>query len=163
MKSKGHLNNIFLTELLLTKMLEELNSNTKLEARGRPVPPPSPHWDTVVQLQPSDPSQLESHAQPVAQSEVLRHSVKVVPHVAGEPIVADVPRRDEDVGLEEVSQAALARPEGERSVEVESTGPVERPAQRVAVLAGSDTADVKAPHTERTSCGQDVSSVYEAG
>ena len=131
-------------------MLEELHSNSELEAGGGLVSPPGPHRDTVVELQPGDPAQLQGHAQPVAQSEVLRHSVKVVARVPGQPVVPDVPGRHEDVGLEEVPQPPLAGPEGERSVEVETTGPVDCPSQGVPVLAGANPADIKAPDTERT-------------
>ena len=58
-------------------MLEELHSHPKLEPRGGFVPPARPDGDAVVQLQPGDAAQFQSHTQSVAQSEVLRHSVEV--------------------------------------------------------------------------------------
>ena len=107
--------------------------------------------DAVVELQPGDAPQFESNPESVAQSEVLRHFVEVLPDVTRQPVVADIPGCDEDVRLEEVAQSSPARSEGERSVEVEPAGPVDSPAERVPVPAGSDTADIKPSHTQRAS------------
>ena len=103
--------------------------------------------DAVVELQPGDAPQFESNPESVAQSEVLRHFVEVLPDVTRQPVVADIPGCDEDVRLEEVAQSSPARSEGERSVEVEPAGPVYSPAQGVPVPVGSNAADVKTSHT----------------
>ena len=133
-------------------MLQEVNPHPELKPGGRFISPPSTDRDAVVELQPGDATEFEGETEAVAQSEVLRHLVEVLPDVAGEPEVANVSSCEEDVRLEEISQASPARSEGERSIEVEPTGPVHRPPQGVAVLAGPDTTDVKPSHTQRASC-----------
>merc|ERR1719430_731251 len=87
-------------EITKGNTLEEVNSNSKLQAWGWSVPSGSLDRNTVVKLNPSNTTQLKGQPKPIGKSEVLGHLIEISLQIAGEPKVADVTSCYEHMGLD---------------------------------------------------------------
>lgn len=139
---------------------QEANPCSELDTVTYPVSALDSHGNTVVELQSGDVAEPQHDARSVRPADTFSQLLKVRPGAVAIVEVAEVARVKEEVRSEKVSEAALARSEGQRSVEVEAAGPVCLSTQIVTFTLRPDSVHPEPSHTGGTS---EVEPVSDAG